>query len=138
MSATDRQSAVQVRSFSFICDRIFEGENSTDSFGRAVAIGGDADGDGYKDALIGAFRFPGKNPAQGRAYLYYGADKVNMDTECDITFSCPEPGYSQFGVSVDTFDIDDDGHAEVLIGARFACDFRGQIYLYFFYLRYVI
>ena len=110
--------------------KVFEGENADDWFGLRATIGGDVDGDGYREILIGAMCFPGNNPDQGRAYLYYGNDKGTMDTTCDMIFPCPESGRNNFGISVDTFDIDNDGHADVIIGARFACDFRGRVYVY--------
>ncbi|MHC4538871.1 MAG: ankyrin repeat domain-containing protein [Planctomycetota bacterium] len=110
-------------------DKVFEGEFDKDGFGLGADIGGDVDGDGYRDVLIGATGFPGRKPEQGRAYLYYGDDEANMNTTCDLVFACPESGGNQFGY-VELFDIDSDGHADVLIGARFASDFRGQVYLY--------
>jgi ankyrin repeat protein len=111
------------------CDVVFEGENEGDSFGIDAVIGGDIDSDGYKDILIGAVFYPNSSPEQGRAYLYYGNDKANMDTSCDVVFDCPESGRSQFSY-VEVFDIDADGYSDVIIGARFALNCRGRVYLY--------
>jgi pectate lyase len=112
-----------------IFDRVFEGENIDDHFGIDFSIGGDIDGDGYKDILIGALCYPGSDPEQGRAYLYYGNDKANMDTTCDVVFVCPESGQNQFGY-VEIFDIDNDGYADVLIGSRIYSGGRGRVYIY--------
>jgi cytohesin len=108
--------------------KIFEGENAGDFFGMNAAVGGDVDGDGYRDILIGASGFPGGSN-EGRAYLYYGDEKANMDTVCDVIFNYPNSGAGQFGY-VDVCDIDNDGHADVIIGARFASNFDGRVYLY--------
>jgi len=98
-------------------DVIFEGECADDVFGRNATIGQDVDGDGYKDILIGARAAPA-GTKKGRAYLFYGGDKNQMDAVCDMTFRPATSGSPQFGSSLDIYDIDGDGHADVVIGAR--------------------
>ena len=49
------------------------GENPEDGFGRAIAGGGDINGDGYDDIVIGA---PNYNNGKGRAYVIFGRQYV--------------------------------------------------------------
>ncbi|MFC1781735.1 ankyrin repeat domain-containing protein [Planctomycetota bacterium] len=109
------------------CDLIFEAE-STDQDGFGVNVGiGDIDNDGYEDILIGANTF---NNNQGRAYLYWGKSRENMDTDCDLTFT-GEAGRGGFAeLSVCDGDVNADGYADVLISARQYDNFRGRVYLY--------
>ena len=51
---------------------IIEGEAAGDMFGSAVAGGGDLDGDGVPDLLVGAARFGDDD--RGRAYVFLGSD----------------------------------------------------------------
>jgi hypothetical protein len=74
-------------------------------------------GDNCDDLLI-AHRYYPNNAGIGRAYLYWGAEGTAMDTSADVIFDCPDSGANQFGSSADLFDIDNDGCAEVIIGAR--------------------
>jgi len=106
-------------------DVVFEGEHADDLFGRNATIGQDIDGDGYRDILIGARTAP-KGTRNGRAYLFYGGDRNQMDAVCDMTFSPPVSGVQEFGSSLDIYDIDANGHADVVIGAR--C--QGTVFIY--------
>jgi uncharacterized repeat protein (TIGR01451 family) len=47
------------------------GENNSDMFGISVAGAGDVNGDGYADAIVGAF---GYGSWQGRTYVHHGND----------------------------------------------------------------
>lgn len=111
------------------CDNIFYGENFRDYFGHTGIIGGDVDGDNYKDVLIGTRYFPaGKN--QGRAYLYYGDKRGDMNKIPDLVFVCPIEGIDEFGSSLGINDINGDGYAEVVIGSRAYNNSQGRVYLY--------
>jgi hypothetical protein len=58
-------------------------ENDQEGFGTSVAGGGDVNGDGISDVIIGAGNFgPG---LQGRVYIYFGGDP--MDTTYDVAMS---------------------------------------------------
>jgi hypothetical protein len=52
-----------------LADHIMFGESNTDSAGKAVAGGGDFDGDGRADLLIGAFENDDGGYAAGKSYL---------------------------------------------------------------------
>ncbi|MFC1764701.1 ankyrin repeat domain-containing protein [Planctomycetota bacterium] len=115
-----------------IADKIFEGENSGDVFGREMDMGPDVNGDGYGDILFGSRSWNAPTPygsGQGRAYLYYGGPPEVMDTKCDKVFTGANVR-DQFGSSVCLYDIDMDGHAEVMVGARGYNRYQGRMYLY--------
>jgi hypothetical protein len=83
-------------------DRVFEGENAGDVFGREMDMGPDVNGDGYGDIIFGSRSWgaaEGGGAGQGRAYLYYGGPKETMDTICDKVFT-GENMRDQFGCSV--------------------------------------
>jgi len=106
-------------------DVVFEGEHADDFFGRNATIGQDVDGDGYRDILIGARTAP-EGTKNGRAYLFYGGDRNQMDTVCDMTFTPSIGTPCEFGSSLDIYDINSDGHADVIIGAREYQQFQGE------------
>jgi ankyrin repeat protein len=122
-----------------VADKIFDGENPGDAFGREMDMGPDVNGDGYGDIIFGCRSWNaerGFGEGQGRAYLYYGGPKEIMDTVCDKVFTGENVG-DQFGSSVCLFDIDRDDYAEVMIGARtykgggrMFLSWGGRMYLY--------
>jgi hypothetical protein len=110
-------------------DIILDGENRIDRFGRNHALGKDVNGDGYPDFIVGA-EFWSKDIRQGRAYLYFGGP--NMDSKPDMIFTgeVSKPG-GRFGNEVELHDIDNDGFADVIIGAPYVNNGMGRVYLYF-------
>ncbi|MBL7187268.1 MAG: FG-GAP repeat protein [Phycisphaerae bacterium] len=96
-------------------------------FGRRIDANGDINGDGYNDILVGA-RYAGEG-FSGSAYLFLGGKKDDMDTVCDYVFPGESPR-DEMGSSGRIFDIDRDGFDDVLVGARFAANYRGRVYIY--------
>ncbi|MBL7184872.1 MAG: ankyrin repeat domain-containing protein [Phycisphaerae bacterium] len=113
-------------------DKIFSSEAGSHAFGAILSARGDVNGDNCDDLLI-AHRYYPNNTGVGRAYLYWGAKGTAMDTTADVIFDCPDSGANEFGSSADLFDIDNDGCAEVIIGARRWPGDRssvGRVYVY--------
>jgi len=110
------------------CDLTFDGENANDWFGRKAAIGGDVNGDNYPDLIIGARRYLG-GQEKGRAYLFYGGNQ--MDNICDKTFTGVS-NKNRLGEAVAIFDVDNNGFADVVIGAwgYNAGSNQGRVYTY--------
>lgn len=111
-----------------ICDLTFDGENKNDRFGLRMTAGGDVNGDNYNDVIIGAEYAPNGN-SKGKAYLFYGAPGISMDTIPDKIF-IGEANRNRFGNAQLLADIDKDGFADVLIGAPNGNRGQGRAYLY--------
>jgi hypothetical protein len=85
-------------------------------FGSSIAFGGDVDNDGWQDVLVGApEESPGKSPyGAGRVHAFSGQTGA-------LVYSLISPNeqfMGFFGTTVsDVEDIDDDGYADILVGA---------------------
>jgi hypothetical protein len=101
-------------------DLTFDGEPGSDNFfGDFVAVGGDVNGDGYRDILVSSVGYPNSgHQGRGRAYLYYRG--VNMDEACDPTFT-GELRW-ELGCGLAAYDIDADDFADVIIGSHMGCN----------------
>lgn len=106
-------------------DKIIDGEAPGDRIGREGHIGEDVNGDGFGDILLGARAWDNET---GRAYLFYGGPRKTMDAVCDKVFTGQAQG-DRFGCDVCLADIDNDGLADVLIGAPGSMN-RGRVNLY--------
>ena len=102
-------------------DALFFGADAYDTLGRALAGGFDLDGDGLDDVLLGAPNVddPVLGGNTGAVYFFSGATASGfLDvTEADGTL-LGQDAYQLFGSSISaTDDLDDDGLADVLVGA---------------------
>ena len=102
------------------------GNVSGDCSGRSVSSG-DVNGDGIDDVIIGAsYAAPGGRVNAGAAYVIYGnasmPDTVTIDlnaTQANVTIYGNASG-DELGHSVSSGDINNDGIADVIIGAVLA------------------
>jgi len=99
-------------------DATFEGVNSGDSAGYAVASAGDVNDDGYDDVLVGAYFEDTGGERAGAAYLLHGPKYGTMSlADADSTFY-GEQAYDYAGSSVSSAgDVNGDGYDDVLVGA---------------------
>ncbi len=93
------------------------GDQFEEFFGASVAGAGDVNGDGFDDVIVGAYRFDGGYFDGGRAFVFSGSS----------TGPSPIPAWTAdgglpgawFGYSVASAgDVNGDGYADVIIGAR--------------------
>lgn len=104
-------------------DLIFTAEEAQGRFGYTFSCG-DVDNDGYGDMVISSLA------DQCRAYLYYGANKSNMDAKVDVIFETPSRRY-KWGNGLLCVDQNRDGYDDIVIGAPAYNDWQGRAYLFY-------
>jgi len=104
---------------------VINGSNAYDFSGGSVSGAGDVNGDGFADVIIGAFRVP----PEGRSYVVFGKSTTQPVALSAIESGIGEAGfvingsnrYDGSGGSVSgAGDVNGDGLADVILGARFA------------------
>lgn len=94
-------------------------DEAGDRFGHAIATA-DFDGDGIPDVAIGApGEAPGSDPASGVVFIYSGSDPGGLRPWKVLTqngFGSNEAG-DRFGHSLVAADFDNDGRADLAVGA---------------------
>jgi hypothetical protein len=91
------------------------GEYAEDSFGSSISSGGDLNGDGCDDLIVGTNYYTGGSDT-GKAWIYFGG--AAMDSSADLSLtgasSLIEMGYD---VALGG-DVNGDGYADAIIGER--------------------
>jgi ankyrin repeat protein len=108
-------------------DVVFKAQSEGNDFFGCGIVCVDQNRDGYDDVVIGASRY---NDSQGRAYLFYGNSKKNLDTNPDMTFDGEVDHNSRFGFREVCGDIDGDKVNDIVIGAHFYRQRVGRVYVY--------
>jgi len=116
----------------------FVGEAAYDNAGTTTAIGGDINGDGYDDALIGAWGNDEAGELAGKAYLVFGSDTGwTQDTDlgsiaASFVGERPVQGIGSPVAIAD--DVNGDGYDDMLFGSLSDDEVgsnAGQVYLVF-------
>ncbi|NUM45746.1 MAG: FG-GAP repeat protein, partial [Anaerolineales bacterium] len=96
--------------------KLFEGEQVGAQFGYAVNTGGDVNGDGYADILVGAPYYNDMYTDEGKAFLYYGKSASDSPLAADWTAGGGQ-NVAQFGRTVaPAGDVNGDGFADIVLG----------------------
>ncbi len=118
---------------------VIDGINPNDRSGRSVSDAGDVNGDGLADLIVGAFRAdPGGDLDAGESYVVFGkagTAPVNLSDVAAGTGGFVINGIDpddQSGASVaGAGDVNGDGLADLIVGARGPNDHAGAGYVVF-------
>ncbi len=105
-------------------------------YANSVASGGDVNGDGFSDVVIGAWGFDAEANYEGRAYLFLGS-ATGLATTAAWAVDPTDTGLAEFGQSVACAgDVNGDGFSDVIVGAQtwwdgvsFASEGRAYLFL---------
>ncbi|MBK8901816.1 MAG: FG-GAP repeat protein [Anaerolineaceae bacterium] len=97
----------------------FDGDQTGAELGFAVAAAGDVNDDGFDDVLLSAPRYNQDHTREGRVYAFYGAPgglPPTPDWQVESNLVEAYLGWSVAGAG----DVNNDGFADVIIGAKWA------------------
>ncbi|MBN2170128.1 MAG: FG-GAP repeat protein [Candidatus Krumholzibacteriota bacterium] len=116
-------------------DQWYQSNSDYLHLGRAVSLAGDVNGDGYGDVLVGCVPYTDYTTEHSRVYCYLGGES-GLEASPSWTIY-GETDTEGFGYEVATAgDVNGDGYADVLLGARSHTDDysgEGKAYLYLGY-----
>ena len=95
--------------------RTLEANQASAVFGASVS-GGDVNGDGYSDVIVGAKQYDNGQTDEGAAFVYHGSSTGVSSTAAKMVES--NQANAQLGFSADVAgDVNNDGYNDVIVGA---------------------
>lgn len=109
-----------------------EGPGYNDEFGFSIQGGGDFNGDGYADIVVGAPTYNYTYASQGAVFIYYGSPSGLPATPSVTMYGEQENGCYGQCVACEG-DVNHDGYSDLLVGSHQYSNpqkFEGKAYLY--------
>ena len=107
-------------------DKIFTGEPGSI---LNIVCGGHFNNDKYGDILMGAWGYRNFD-GRGRAHIYYGGERAQMDGIPDRTFTNDSPR-SGFGMRLTVGDVNGDGYDDAIINGWEYNNEQGRVWIYY-------
>jgi hypothetical protein len=100
--------------------RTWHGTDAMEFFGLSLASGADLNADGLSDFVVGGlFAMPGGMRQAGRALVYLSREGLAENTPSSVLPG--QTAFDAFATSLSPLlDVDGDGYADLLVGARYA------------------
>jgi hypothetical protein len=112
----------------------YPGGDDSSGFGNSVAGGGDLNGDGYADLIVGANSSNIAGTDRGAAYVYHGSSSGVSATATQTLLYPASDDTAFYGGSVASAgDLNADGYADLIVGANASDEAgtdRGAAYIY--------
>jgi hypothetical protein len=109
-----------------------DSDDPNSRFGISVASAGDVNGDGFSDAVVGAYYYSNGQPSEGAAFVFHGSAS-GLSTLADRLLESNQANAS-FGYSVASAgDVDGDAYSDVIVGAWSSSglpNFEGAAFVY--------
>ena len=108
-----------------------ESDQASAALGTSVAAAGDVNGDGYADVIVGAPGYDDAEAEEGAAFVFsgrrFGCRRRQSPDGGDPTGVEPGERGSWARVSAGAGDVDADGYADVIVGARYYSYDAGEV-----------
>jgi hypothetical protein len=111
-------------------DVFISGENSSDSFGAALAAG-DFNADGKTDLAVGAYQYSATAVSAGRVYVFYCDGSIPATAATADAIITGEAANNYFGQYMTVGDFDADGKTDLTVGAYGYLTSTGRAYIFY-------